>query len=325
MKTPPNPRIAVHTAKLDLSRLVLSPITYKYLSIFNKIRPTKQHIKPTKSITIEELINGCKKHRLTPDDLLKNFASIPHRNKNKVTEIIPNIHLSFRLLWTQLALLLSSSQENKPIYQVVVNIPDQLLERAKKSAQNKKNKTTVIRELMRLVFKKLPNDIEFWAVFELGRKLDGAHIHIMVPLDYITQQKLRAALSRFGSVKFQDHTKIYDEKVPIDLGAAYYYAKSMNNRYNGSNNLYVTPALIIRAKAVELHYRDFITDNKPFLLNDEKAIKRSIDAYEQSRIDAVPKNYDEWEEKVMNQPTEVLDVTVYWEEIQDDPLSSLDT
>jgi len=323
MQITPNPRIALHTAKLDLSKKVLSPISYKYLSIFNETIPTKRHKNASKLDILEDMIKSCKKHALSLDDLLKHFANIPHRNISKATEVIPNLHLSFSLLWTQLALLLASSQENKPLYQVVANVPDKLLTKAIKSATNKTRKTTVVRELLRLVFKKLPVDIALWAVFELGSKQDGPHIHIIAMLDDTTKQKLNAVLSSFESVRFKSDTAIDGKNIPIDIGAANYFAKLLNQRYNDSNNLFVTPALRIKAKAIESEYRDFITDNKPFLLNKKKAIQRSIEAYQQRRIDKGPKTYKEWVDQVLNQPTEELDPTVYWENIEDDPLRSL--
>jgi hypothetical protein len=60
------------------------------------------------------------------------------------------------------------------------------------------------------------------------------------------------------------------------------------------------------------------------LLNDKEAIQRTIETYEQQRIDAMPKTYEEWEEKVLNKPVEELDTTVYWQEIEEDPLYELD-
>jgi hypothetical protein len=315
MKITPNPRIAIHTAKLDLSRKVLSPISYKYLSIFNDKRARRRHKNTPKLTTIKDLIKSLRKNELTADDLLKHFSNIPRRNISKATKIIPHLHLSFRLLWTQLALLLSSSQEKKPLYQVVANVPDKLLSRASEAAINKKRKTTIIRELLRIVVRKLPVDIELWAVFEMGSEQGGAHIHIIAALDETNRQKLKAALSNFESVKFKSHADIDGRKILIDIGAAHYFSKETNN----NSNLFVTPALKSKAKAVEREYRGFIADNKPFLLNERKAIQRSIEAHEQRRLHAVPKTYEEWEEQSLNQATNQLDSTVYWEEIEGEP------
>lgn len=117
---------------------------------------------------------------------------------------------------------------------------------------------------------------------------------------------------------------IYNAYKVLDIGAAHYYGKTINRKHYGSNNLLLTPVLNNLKKALESDYRDFITENKPFLLDNNKAIQRSIEAYNQKRLDAVPKTYDEWEEKVLNQFTEALDTTVYCEDVDDDPLRSLD-
>jgi hypothetical protein len=316
MKRSPNPRIAIHTAKVDLANKCLSPITNKYLSIHNNKRTIKK-VKITPSSTVQDLLKANKLNEVKPEELLKNFARIPNRNIKKSAQIIPSLHLNFPLLWTQLALLAFGAEENKKLYQIVVNVQDKLLNKAIKVMNNPKSNKTLIDTLLKNTTQKLPRDFKYWAVFEKGSKQDGNHIHIITALDSHDEKILRNALSNFEIVRFKDDTSIDGNKshIDIDIGAAYYFAKFINKRYYGSNNLFVTPALRKEARVLESKYRDFIAENKPFLLDDEKAIHRSIQAHEQRRIDARPKTYEEWEEQTLNQPTEELDTTVYWQDI----------
>lgn len=316
MKSPVNPRIAWHTSKLDLARICLSPITYKYLTLHNNKR-TINKAKLTSKSTVNDLLNIYNENELKPEELLKNFAKIPYRNSKKTTEIIPNIHLSFKLLWTQLALINVRENEHKHLHQIVINVQDELLNKAIEAMRKLDWKTTLIRALLKNTNQKLPSNIKYWAVFEKGSKQDGDHIHVVAALDSQDKQIITKALSNFECVRFKDHTSVDCNKsyIDIDIGAAYYFAKSINKKYYGSNNLYVSPVLIKESKVVESKYRGFIAENKAFLLNDKKASQRSLQAYEQRRINARPKTYEEWEELTINQPTEELDTTVYWQEV----------
>ncbi len=316
MKIPLNPRIALHTAKVDLGHLCLSPIVYKYLTILNQKSAKAKVSTKHKSTTVENLLKGCKREQMTGEDLVKLFVAIPHRNCNQVNEIIPSLHLSFSLLWTQLALLADNKKEKKQLYHVVANVPDKLRDKAIEASRKKTLKTTIIKELLRDAMKKMPADIKLWAVLEVGKRQKQMHIHIVVALDEPLKQLLKDSLNRFNYVPFKNTTQIAGENIPIDIGAAYYLAKTLNVRHSGSNNLYVSPALNKQKRALESKYRDFIAENKPFLLNNKKAIQRSLQAHEQQRKDATPKTYEEWENKNLNQHTEELDTTVFWQEVE---------
>ena len=328
MNTSTNPRIAIHTAKSDLSSLVLSPITYKHIKNDTKLTNESTAIKSTID-TLEELVNKYKNKNktlstVTKDELLKKFIMIPKRNKSKTIKLAPKLHLNFKLFYTQSGLLIFAAKSEKQLNQVVIKVQENLFVEAKNIATKIENKTTLIKELLRSTINKIPSNINFWAVLEKGSKTNNSHIHLIVALDNKDKGILRNALSKFCDVKFKNNTTINGVNVPIDIGAAYYFAKSANDKYLGFKNFYVSPELNKLARTFEKNYSQFIKDNKLYLLKDGKKITKAIQKYEQKRIATAIKTYEEWEEKTINNPQEELDTGVYWEEIEGDTLSDLD-
>ncbi|WNC72521.1 hypothetical protein RGQ13_00680 [Thalassotalea psychrophila] len=275
---PLNPRIAKHTAKVDFARFCVAPFTYQYIQDFN----TNKTIN-TPALTVEKV--------------LKKYVSIPRREIYKSIEIYPSFHLNFSLLWTQGALIKSCSDNNKQLVQLTAKIPEKLLSRACESATNK---STVIKELLRKAITRLPNDILLWSVLEKGSKNSRYHIHIVAALDAHLKEKLTKALHEFTNVKFQNYMTVADTVHPIDIIAASYYAKDINQKHFGSKSFFSTPALNKLAKVQERDYRAFIKENKAFLIDNDKAYQKAIQVHEERRMRSKPKTFEEWEAKYID-------------------------
>ena len=155
----------------------------------------------------------------------------------------------------------------RKLYHIVAKPSDELLNKAIDRAKIANLNTTVIRELLREVCYYTPSELLFWAVLEKGKKTERYHIHLIAALDNKEKSTFAAALKDLDT-QFLDKVNLGGVKIPIDMGAAGYLAKEVNNKYFESRNVFVNPSLKKCAQRTEKVYREFIKEHKRNIIDN---------------------------------------------------------
>jgi hypothetical protein len=265
----PNPCPIKHSPKEEFAQFCITPFIELYINKHNH-EVDKKTTTCAQALALRDVLNKyITKHRLpsinpkklTVDCFIKEYLNIPNRGVKSTRELFRGVHLNFTLLWSQMALLDFAENTGRKPYHIVAKPSDELLNKAIDRAKMTNLNTTVIRELLRDVCYYTPSELLFWAVLEIGDQSEKYHIHLIAALDDKEKITFKAAFKNF-EVQFLDKTNIGGVKFPIDMGAAGYLAKEVNNMYFESRNVFINHSLKKSAKRTEKVYREFIKEHK---------------------------------------------------------------
>jgi len=266
-------------AKREFETIALPPISLKYILDYN-YRINEKLAESDTDLVLRNLFDryivkhrlNCKNpDKLCTDDLLIPCAKFPKRGLSTTKQLFPKHHLNFKLTYNQLALLNFAQETERTVYQFVFNLTGSALKNAHAIADTPCNNTTVIREILRSLMHKLPRDVVLWGVLELGKKNKNYHIHLIAALNDSEYKLVKQGLFEFKDLKSTKYTRIGDELLPIDMGASHYFAKDVNSRHFGCNNIFTSPKLNELSRQEVTRFKSFVKKNKPFILTRDKS------------------------------------------------------